>query len=112
MYRKNLKSISQVYEEVATLFKSHNDLLEEFTYFLPDFSSPTASKKGLTNKSLRNKSGDSSVHPIGNIKRRGKGGKYDTSTDMPNDQREEERKAGSVACERANFLRQGKSTAT
>lgn len=36
MYRKNLKSISQVYEEVAQLFKSHNDLLEQFTYFLPD----------------------------------------------------------------------------
>ena len=33
MYRKNLKSISQVYEEVAQLFKSHNDLLEQFTYF-------------------------------------------------------------------------------
>ena len=46
MYRKNLKSISQVYEEVATLFKSHNDLLEEFTYFLPDFSTPAAGKKG------------------------------------------------------------------
>ena len=34
MYRKNLKTISQVYDEVAQLFKSHNDLLEEFTYFL------------------------------------------------------------------------------
>jgi len=104
MYRKNLKSISQVYEEVATLFKSHNDLLEEFTYFLPDFSSPTASKKGLTNKSLRNKSGDSSVHPIGNIKRRGKGGKYDTSTDMPNDQREEERKAAASLAKELTFF--------
>ena len=40
MYRKNLKSISQVYEEVAQLFKTHNDLLEEFTYFLPDSTTP------------------------------------------------------------------------
>ena len=46
MYRKNLKTISQVYEEVAQLFKSHNDLLEEFTYFLPDSTQPAAGKKG------------------------------------------------------------------
>ena len=32
--------------KVALLFKSHNDLLEEFTYFLPDFSTPAAGKKG------------------------------------------------------------------
>jgi paired amphipathic helix protein Sin3a len=46
MYRKNMKSISQVYEEVAQLFKSHSDLLEEFTYFLPDSTQPAAGKKG------------------------------------------------------------------
>uniref|UniRef100_A0A0D6QR38 Histone deacetylase interacting domain-containing protein n=1 Tax=Araucaria cunninghamii TaxID=56994 RepID=A0A0D6QR38_ARACU len=38
MYRKGNKSISEVYEEVATLFKDHQDLLQEFTYFLPDSS--------------------------------------------------------------------------
>ena len=38
MYRKNLKSISQVYEEVAQLFRNHRDLLEEFKFFLPENS--------------------------------------------------------------------------
>ncbi|KAL2633451.1 hypothetical protein R1flu_004930 [Riccia fluitans] len=38
MYRKGNKSISEVYQEVATLFSEHGDLLEEFTYFLPDSS--------------------------------------------------------------------------
>lgn len=36
MYRKGQKTIHSVYHEVAVLFRSHNDLLEEFTYFLPD----------------------------------------------------------------------------
>ena len=46
MYRKNLKTISQVYDEVAQLFHAHPDLLEEFTYFLPDSTQPAAGKKG------------------------------------------------------------------
>jgi len=40
MYRKGQKTISQVYSEVATLFKDHSDLLEEFEYFLPDNTAP------------------------------------------------------------------------
>ncbi|CAK9220996.1 unnamed protein product [Sphagnum troendelagicum] len=36
MYRKGNKSISEVYQEVATLFYNHPDLLEEFTCFLPE----------------------------------------------------------------------------
>ena len=40
MYRKEEKSISDVYEEVAQLFKHHPDLLEEFTHFLPDSAPP------------------------------------------------------------------------
>lgn len=42
MYRKGTKSISEVYQEVANLFESHSDLLEEFTYFLPGSASPAA----------------------------------------------------------------------
>ncbi|GLU03025.1 hypothetical protein SLE2022_202450 [Rubroshorea leprosula] len=42
MYRKENKSISEVYQEVATLFQDHPDLLNEFTHFLPD-ASATAS---------------------------------------------------------------------
>ncbi|WOK93445.1 paired amphipathic helix protein Sin3-like 4 isoform X2 [Canna indica] len=38
MYRRENKSIHEVYQEVAALFQSHQDLLEEFTHFLPDAS--------------------------------------------------------------------------
>lgn len=38
MYRKGMKTINNVYEEVAILFRHHADLLTEFTYFLPDSS--------------------------------------------------------------------------
>nr|XP_011463409.1 PREDICTED: paired amphipathic helix protein Sin3-like 4 isoform X2 [Fragaria vesca subsp. vesca] len=36
MYRKENKSISEVYQEVSALFQDHPDLLGEFTHFLPD----------------------------------------------------------------------------
>lgn len=42
MYRKGQKTIANVYDEVALLFRTHNDLLAEFTYFLPDNSPPAA----------------------------------------------------------------------
>ncbi|WCJ21740.1 Paired amphipathic helix protein Sin3-like 4 [Euphorbia peplus] len=42
MYRKENKSITEVYQEVASLFREHHDLLDEFTHFLPD-NSATAS---------------------------------------------------------------------
>ncbi|EOA33276.1 hypothetical protein CARUB_v10019668mg [Capsella rubella] len=42
MYRKENKSITEVYREVAILFRDHHDLLGEFTHFLPD-TSATAS---------------------------------------------------------------------
>ncbi|XP_072983641.1 paired amphipathic helix protein Sin3-like 3 isoform X1 [Typha latifolia] len=35
MYRKDNKSIHDVYQEVAILFHNHHDLLEEFKHFLP-----------------------------------------------------------------------------
>ncbi|KAG8046134.1 hypothetical protein GUJ93_ZPchr0008g12101 [Zizania palustris] len=40
MYRKDNKSIQDVYHEVAVLFADHKDLLEEFQHFLPDTSVP------------------------------------------------------------------------
>lgn len=40
MYRKEEKSISDVYDEVAQLFRHHQDLLDEFTHFLPDSAPP------------------------------------------------------------------------
>jgi paired amphipathic helix protein Sin3a len=42
MYRKGSKNITEVYQEVATLFKDHSDLLQEFTYFLPGTNSVAA----------------------------------------------------------------------
>eukprot|EP00250_Pteridium_aquilinum_P006099 c16080_g2_i1 orf=598-3312(+) len=51
MYRKGNKSISEVYQEVAALFKDHQDLLEEFTCFLPDSSGvahPLSRGSGIT----------------------------------------------------------------
>lgn len=46
MYRKEHKSIKDVYHEVAELFTDHPDLLDEFTRFLPD-NSATASTASL-----------------------------------------------------------------
>ena len=40
MYRKGKKGIYKVYEEVSVLFSEHEDLLKEFTYFLPDSQPP------------------------------------------------------------------------
>ena len=40
MYRKEEKSINEVYDEVAQLFRHHQDLLDEFTHFLPDSAPP------------------------------------------------------------------------
>uniref|UniRef100_A0ACD5VD60 Uncharacterized protein n=1 Tax=Avena sativa TaxID=4498 RepID=A0ACD5VD60_AVESA len=54
MYRKDNKSIQDVYHEVAVLFSDHKDLLEEFQHFLPDTSvSPqagTAPRAGLVKR--------------------------------------------------------------
>ncbi|GLJ50455.1 hypothetical protein SUGI_1075060 [Cryptomeria japonica] len=38
MYRKGNKTISEVYQEVGSLFKDHRDLFEEFPYFVSDSS--------------------------------------------------------------------------
>ncbi|KAL6969503.1 hypothetical protein U1Q18_029215 [Sarracenia purpurea var. burkii] len=38
VYRKQNKSITEVYQEVTGLFREHPDLLVEFTHFLPDSS--------------------------------------------------------------------------
>eukprot|EP01135_Chromosphaera_perkinsii_P004375 Nk52_evm26s279 gene=Nk52_evmTU26s279 len=41
-YQKEARSIKEVYAQVATLFRSHSDLLEEFSQFLPE-AAPQAS---------------------------------------------------------------------
>ncbi|KNA15721.1 hypothetical protein SOVF_095600 isoform A [Spinacia oleracea] len=50
MYRKENKTISEVYQEVAALFRDHRDLLEEFTHFLPDTSAATPGQNGPSGK--------------------------------------------------------------
>ncbi|VFQ95209.1 unnamed protein product [Cuscuta campestris] len=44
MYRKESKSISEVYQSVASLLHQHPDLLEEVTHFLPDTSAATRAR--------------------------------------------------------------------
>ncbi|CAH8257671.1 unnamed protein product [Arabidopsis lyrata] len=63
MYRKENKSITEVYQEVAILFRDHHDLLVEFTHFLPD-TSATAS----TNDSLKMPVRDRGIKSLPNMR--------------------------------------------
>ncbi len=47
MYRKEEKSIQEVYDEVAQLFRHHQDLLDEFTHFLPDSAPPAVRRRSF-----------------------------------------------------------------
>uniref|UniRef100_M4CID4 Histone deacetylase interacting domain-containing protein n=1 Tax=Brassica campestris TaxID=3711 RepID=M4CID4_BRACM len=63
MYRKENKSITEVYQEVAILFRDHHDLLVEFTHFLPD-TSGTTSTNDLVKMSVRDRGGFKSLPTI------------------------------------------------
>ncbi|KAK7252329.1 hypothetical protein RIF29_36192 [Crotalaria pallida] len=57
MYRKENKTITEVYQEVAALFQDHHDLLDEFTHFLPDTSAaPSTHYASARNSILRDRS--------------------------------------------------------
>ncbi|KAK4263327.1 hypothetical protein QN277_028757 [Acacia crassicarpa] len=58
MYRKENKSITEVYQEVAVLFQDHQDLLVEFTHFLPDASAAASAHyaQSARNSLLRDRS--------------------------------------------------------
>ncbi|VVA90834.1 unnamed protein product [Arabis nemorensis] len=47
MYRKQRKSISDVYKEVTKLFKGHEDLLVEFVNFLPNCSESASPRNAV-----------------------------------------------------------------
>ncbi|XP_019445511.1 PREDICTED: paired amphipathic helix protein Sin3-like 4 isoform X1 [Lupinus angustifolius] len=47
MYRKENKTITEVYQEVAALFQGHHDLLDEFTHFLPDTSTAVSARNSM-----------------------------------------------------------------
>ncbi|WOL03842.1 paired amphipathic helix protein Sin3-like 4 isoform X2 [Canna indica] len=63
MYRRENKSIHEVYEEVASLFQSHQDLLEEFTHFLPDASATFAPHHGYSARAFTRRDDRSSMMP-------------------------------------------------
>ncbi|RXH69830.1 hypothetical protein DVH24_007086 [Malus domestica] len=56
MYRKENKSIQEVYQEVAALFQDHPDLLVEFTHFLPDTTGTASIHPPHRNSILRDRS--------------------------------------------------------
>ncbi|CAK9308573.1 unnamed protein product [Citrullus colocynthis] len=64
LYRKENKSISEVYREVSALLQDHPDLLREFVHFLPDASATTSNNhvSSMRNSVLRDRS--SSIPPI------------------------------------------------
>ncbi|MFS7955943.1 putative transcription regulator Others family [Helianthus anomalus] len=65
MYRKDLKSINEVYSEVASLFDDHQDLLEDFTRFLPAASAAaSAHHASLRNSYQRYDERSSAVAPL------------------------------------------------
>ncbi|KAF3521869.1 hypothetical protein F2Q69_00051267 [Brassica cretica] len=55
MYRKENKSITEVYQEVAILFRDHHDLLVEFTHFLPDTSGTASTNIDPAKMSVRDR---------------------------------------------------------
>ncbi|XP_008782411.3 paired amphipathic helix protein Sin3-like 4 [Phoenix dactylifera] len=63
MYRRENKSIHDVYQEVAALFQSHHDLLEEFTHFLPDASAAMAPQHVPFGRAFMRRDERSSVMP-------------------------------------------------
>ncbi|KAJ0818044.1 putative transcription regulator Others family [Helianthus annuus] len=65
MYRKDLKGINEVYSEVASLFDDHQDLLEDFTRFLPAASAAaSAHHASLRNSYQRHDERSSAVVPL------------------------------------------------
>ncbi|XP_061342897.1 paired amphipathic helix protein Sin3-like 2 [Gastrolobium bilobum] len=65
MYRREHKDMGEAYSEVATLFKDHRDLLEEFTRFLPDSSAaPSTQHAPDARNSLQRFSERSSMAPM------------------------------------------------
>ncbi|KAF8083225.1 hypothetical protein N665_0787s0007 [Sinapis alba] len=53
MYRMDDKDITEVYNEVSTLFEDHPDLLEEFTRFLPESLAPHSAAQFIRSQAQR-----------------------------------------------------------
>ncbi|KAM0834829.1 hypothetical protein ACQ4PT_063342 [Festuca glaucescens] len=94
MYRMHNKPIQDVYEEVATLFRDHPDLLEEFKHFLPDTSTAPqvlAVSKGVSVKQDDDKT-KRSVQSIKWERPHPSTAEHDTSVDRPDLKHEPDRK--------------------
>ncbi|CAL4902486.1 unnamed protein product [Urochloa decumbens] len=64
MYRMHNKPIQDVYQEVATLFHGHPDLLEEFKHFLPD--NPTPPQAATTSR-VRHDEKNTTMHSVRSV---------------------------------------------
>ncbi|ESW29526.1 hypothetical protein PHAVU_002G077800 [Phaseolus vulgaris] len=87
MYRKENKSITEVYQEVAAIFQDHPDLLDEFTHFLPDASAAASTHyASARNSILRDRSSMPTVRPM-HVEKRERTmvshGDHDPSGDRP-----------------------------
>ncbi|CAA7047392.1 unnamed protein product [Microthlaspi erraticum] len=103
MYRKETKSISDVYQEVTLLFQNHDDLLAEFVHFLPDYSGagsafyPHSGRNAVPRD--RNLPGMHPRHFEKRIKLRSRGDEYAEHSDQREDGDE-----NLVACSAGNSL--------
>jgi paired amphipathic helix protein Sin3a len=93
---------------------SHNDLLEEFTYFLPDSTTPAAGKKAGAGKGFRGKGGQLPGQAGGAQKRKGKGDKNAAAAaaaaaEVPVEPKEEERKTAACLAKELAFFEKVKA---
>ncbi|KAM3405739.1 hypothetical protein ACQJBY_000011 [Aegilops geniculata] len=98
MYRMHNKSIQDVYQEVATLFHDHPDLLEEFKHFLPDTSNTPqvlAAPKAVSAKQEPPAAPSASARNVQSIKRerpQPSTAERDSSVDRPDLEHDPDRK--------------------
>lgn len=98
MYRRENKSIQEVYHEVAILFQNHHDLLEEFTHFLPDTSAPAdphvSAGRAFVRRDDRSSMMPGMRHPYVDKKERAYSshGDRDLSVDRPDQEHDRQRR--------------------
>ncbi|KAF8407976.1 hypothetical protein HHK36_007116 [Tetracentron sinense] len=66
LYRKENRSITEVYQEVAVLFHEHRDLLDEFIHFLPDTSATAPAQHAPSGRNyfMRHDERSSAIPPL------------------------------------------------
>ncbi|XP_020890278.1 paired amphipathic helix protein Sin3-like 5 isoform X2 [Arabidopsis lyrata subsp. lyrata] len=90
MYRKQTKSINEVYQEVTLLFQDHEDLLGEFFHFLPDFRGSVSVNNPLFRRNTVPHDRNSPFHAMHpkHYEKKIKRSKHDEYTEL-SDQRED-----------------------